>query len=489
MWFTTLYKLRLLTPRGLYFLVGSIRLYGFNMMAMVRFYAKIKPGEIALIEGGENITYLDLFVRCMSQLHKLCADEKFMQVRKIAVVKRNDSGLVITIAVLSCLGKEIVLVNPDIGSKMISAVLKNARIHHGILDEEIVLEETFNKIEISTGSDRESKENSDMKFKKKGQSNITILTSGTTGVNIPVKRKMNPLKFLNPFFDLTKKLNLLEVERLYIGVPICHGYGMAAFTMGLAMGRTIVLDKNFEQEKSKVLIEKSQSDCLVLVPIMIKRLFHQEKGFENVRRVISGGAPLTKTVANTLLQLPEVELFNLYGTSEVGVSFCDKVKLGQSIQIGKPLKGVKYKLDNLANSEGELYVKSAWSQNNRSWIGTGDICAVSDDGNLIWKSRKDEMIISGGENVYPDSLTDFVSEIDGVVGAHTSVIDDEEFGKRLLLFVQVENDSLDAGAIKEIIKNNLPRYLQPKIIKIVDTMPYNELGKIPRSVLQHTSTK
>jgi fatty-acyl-CoA synthase len=111
-------------------------------------------------------------------------------------------------------------------------------------------------------------------------------------------------------------------------------------------------------------------------------------------------------------------------------------------------------------------------------MATGDVGRFDEDGRLFVEGRDDEMIVSGGENVFPAEVEDCLARHDGVVEAAAIGVDDEDFGKRLRAFVVLSDRQLDEDALKEHVKGNLARYKVPREIVVVDELPRNATGKV-----------
>jgi fatty-acyl-CoA synthase len=112
-------------------------------------------------------------------------------------------------------------------------------------------------------------------------------------------------------------------------------------------------------------------------------------------------------------------------------------------------------------------------------MATGDIGRFDDAGRLYVEGRDDEMIVSGGENVYPAEVEDCLVRHPGVVEVAAIGVDDEQFGQRLRAFVVVrDDDTVTADDLREHVKNNLARYKVPRDIEFLDELPRNATGKV-----------
>jgi acyl-CoA synthetase (AMP-forming)/AMP-acid ligase II len=179
-------------------------------------------------------------------------------------------------------------------------------------------------------------------------------------------------------------------------------------------------------------------------------------------------------------------LFNLYGTSEAG--FCimgtpDSLSRKPE-SIGKPVRGVHARIVNESDQEvgekrvGRLCIRSAWTTSRRSWIETGDVAYRDGEGDIFLCGRVDDMIVSGGENVYPIELENVLLQHPDVDSAAVVGIPDAEFGQRLkAVVVPKRAASLDPSALLDWLKSRVARYQMPAVIEFREELPYTAVGK------------
>ena len=158
--------------------------------------------------------------------------------------------------------------------------------------------------------------------------------------------------------------------------------------------------------------------------------------------------------------------------------------------IGKPVRGVRANIIDVkdltcsANNVGRLCIRSAWTTHKGNWIETGDLAYRDLDGDLFLCGRIDDMIVSGGENVYPIELENILiqhPDLDsvGVVG-----IPDREFGQRLKAVVKKKTGStLDKATLLLWLKPRVARHQMPAIVEFRDELPYTALGKLNKKLL------
>src|SRR5262249_16660516 len=134
---------------------------------------------------------------------------------------------------------------------------------------------------------------------------------------------------------------------------------------------------------------------------------------------------------------------------------------------------------------GRLCLRSPWTTSKASWIETGDLAFRDAEGDIFLCGRVDDMIVSGGENVYPIELENVLLQHPDVPGAPVLAIPDAEFGQRLKAVVAVKKGStLDTGALFDWLKPRVARYQMPAVVEFRDELPYTSLGKVDKKALR-----
>ena len=316
-----------------------------------------------------------------------------------------------------------------------------------------------------------------------------VLTGGTTGKFKSAGRKQSITDFLNPLVALLEKMQLHQYKTVYIPTPIYHGYGLAALTVALLLGKEMYFTHGFDTHEACALIKKNKIEVVTLVPIMLTRMLNENPlALQSLQRVLSGGAALSPGLITTTANHLGPRLYNLYGTTEAG--FCvlgtPEDLSNHPTTIGKPIKGVKIRIRS--NQEiGMLEVKSKWVMKSRKnrWVETGDLATMDAKNRIYLKGRSDSMIVSGGENVYPKDLEDALSLHESIETAAVIGVPDAEFGSRLKAFVCVKHhQKMSETEVKQWLKSKIARYQMPVSIEFLERMPLTSLGKINKKVLK-----
>jgi acyl-CoA synthetase (AMP-forming)/AMP-acid ligase II len=292
-----------------------------------------------------------------------------------------------------------------------------------------------------------------------------------------------------------------------VATPIYHGFGMAALVLSVVLGVKIQIMPRFNAEKAVFLIKKHKITLITLVPSMLYKLLDESKNnLESLRCIVSGGAPLPLNLIKTVLQNPDYQLFNLYGTSEAG--FCilaqaDDLKKHPTT-IGRPIIGVKTLILNdkneqvLENEMGRLCLKTRWSiiekstQNglDKNWVETGDLAYKNAENYYFLCGRTDEMMVVGGENVYPITIENVLLEHPAIAQAVVVAQNDTTAGQRPKAFVLLaegmtladEHTPTEADLI-DFLKKRLARFQIPQNIVFVTFFHCTEIGKIDKRKL------
>ena len=254
------------------------------------------------------------------------------------------------------------------------------------------------------------------------------------------------------------------------------------------------VSSRFDAERACSLIEQDKVNVVTLVPLMLQRMLqHDSASLSSLKCIVSGGAALSPALAQETLERIGPNLFNMYGTSEAGVGIIATPEMlrRKPESIGRPIAGVRVRISDASDQvvgEGEtgrLCIRSAWTTSRKSWIETGDLAYCDADGDLFLRGRVDDMIVSGGENVYPIELENVLAQHPDIDSCSVVGIADSEFGQRLKAVVTVNSGiSIDESTLREWLKPRLARHQMPAVIEFRDELPYTALGKLDRKALK-----
>ena len=285
--------------------------------------------------------------------------------------------------------------------------------------------------------------------------------------------------------------------------PMFHALGFLHATIAMMLGTTLVLRRRFKPATVLADIEKNKVTAMVVVPVMLSRILDElektqpKPDLSSLRIVFVSGSQLGAELATRALKDLGPVIYNLYGSTEIAFATIARPK-DLSINpatVGPVVKGVKVKiLDDNGNElpQGEVgrifvgntfpfegYTGGGHKQIIDGLMSSGDV-GYFDEHNLLYVSgRDDEMIVSGGENVFPAEVEDLISGHPEVIEATALGVEDKEWGHRLRAFVvKAEGASVDEDAIKNYVRENLARYKVPREVIFLDELPRNPTGKI-----------
>ncbi len=336
---------------------------------------------------------------------------------------------------------------------------------------------------------------------------VVILTSGTTGT--PKGAQRSQPTNLDPAASFFSKIPLRARERTMIAAPMFHSWGFAHFTLGMALSSTLVLRRKFTEEGTLSAVAQHRCTALAVVPVMLQRIL--ELPPETIDRydvrclkiIAASGSALPGELAVKVMDRFGDVLYNLYGSTEVAwatIATPEELRAAPG-SAGSPPRGTVVKLYDEHGSPvrpgetGRIFVGNEMLFEGYTGGGgkdvidglmaTGDVGHFDEGGRLFVDGRDDEMIVSGGENVFPREVEDLLADHDAIDEAAVIGVDDEQFGQRLKAFVVVTNGK-DAAEddLKAYVKKNLASYKVPREIVFLDELPRNATGKILKRELK-----
>ncbi|MFE3541689.1 acyl-CoA synthetase [Nocardia sp. NPDC059177] len=342
---------------------------------------------------------------------------------------------------------------------------------------------------------------------------MVILTSGTTGTP-----KGAPRDKVSPFASaqFVDRVPLPNNGTMIMAAPIFHGTGLSQFTLGLALGnRVIFQQRKFDPELTLANIVKHQADSLVVVPTMLQRILDLDESVlakyrpRSMKVIFAAGSAIAPDVVTRTLDYFGDTLYNLYGSTECAVM---TVATPEDLRkapttAGKAPVGIRIVLldENrkpitAPNITGTIFVDNGFAfagyTDGRTkemvdgMMSSGDVGHFDADGLLYIDGRDDDMIVSGGENVFPLEVENLIAGRADVFEAAVVGVDDRDYGKRLRAIVVPGPESArDAAEIKEYVRANLARYKVPREVIFVDELPRNATGKLLRKPLIEMSAE
>jgi acyl-CoA synthetase (AMP-forming)/AMP-acid ligase II len=476
------------------------------------------PDEIGIVDELGTLSYRELHERTNALAHAF-SDAGILEGDGVAVMCRNHRGFIEATAAISKLGANALYLNTAFAAPQLTEVVGREKPKAIVYDEEFgdLLSEAAKRRkkfiawhdsddlpyptlgELMAGGDR-----SDVVAPDR-EGRATILTSGTTGSPKGAARA-NP-QSMDPVVSFLSRIPLKARQKVHIAAPLFHSWGFAHFSLGLILGSTYVLRRKFDPEACLAEVARHQCDALVVVPVMMQRILElpedvRGKYVSSLKVVAASGSALPGDMAIKWMDEFGDNLYNLYGSTEVAwASIATPADMRAAPgTAGKPPRGTVVKLYDEERREvppgetgrifvgNELLFEGYTGGGSKDLIGslmaTGDVGRFDDGGRLFVEGRDDEMIVSGGENVFPKEVEDLLSRHDAVAEAAALGVADQDFGQRLRAFVVLqEGKEASEDDLKGYVKENLARYKVPREIVFMDELPRNATGKVVKREL------
>jgi fatty-acyl-CoA synthase len=452
-----------------------------------------------IVDDKKSITYMELFLESNHLADYFYSTLQIQKGAKVAFLCRNNIQFIQSLFAVSRIGGDMYFLNTEMGREQIKHLLRVGKYDVLIYDIEfspLVTMCNFSGVKIN--SNQNFTRDTRTKLPRASNGKMILQTGGTTGKPKEAGHKPSLFNYLDPFLAWIEKLKIREYQTAYIGTPIYHGYGMAVLLLFIPLGKKIVVTSQFEAKRTCHLINKHQIELITVVPVMLDRLLQYNKDkLKSLRCIASGGAKLnTNTIERVFQQFGNV-LYNLYGTSEAGLNIIATPKdlMYFPKTLGRKISGVRFNILDEDNqkvkpgTKGYFAVKNSWSMYhwNAKWIKTGDRGYQDKKGYIFLSGRADEMIISGGENVYPSDLEQILALHPKIEEVVVIGIGDLEFGQRLKAFIKAKE--VTEQEIVNWLKNRIARYQMPKEVVILSELPYTNLGKLDKKKLTHHEFK
>ena len=328
-----------------------------------------------------------------------------------------------------------------------------------------------------------------------------ILTSGTTGT--PKGAQRGQPEGLSTLAALLSRIPRRSHETVMIAAPLFHSWGFLHFMLSLPTAATMVLRPKFDPEETLRLTAEHRARVLVVVPVMMQRILALP---EEVKRrydlsalevTAASGSALPGELATNWMDEFGDNLYNLYGSTEVSwasIATPEDMRAAPGTA-GRPPRGTVIRIvdedgnDVEQGDTGRIFVGNQLAfegytggggkESLGDLLSSGDVGHFDEDGRLFVDGRDDEMIVSGGENVFPREIEDLLSDHESVSEAAAIGVDDEKFGQRLKAFVvKEEGKDVSEEDLKDHVKSNLANYKVPREIVFVEELPRNATGKV-----------
>ncbi|HEY1817337.1 MAG TPA: AMP-binding protein [Kofleriaceae bacterium] len=340
---------------------------------------------------------------------------------------------------------------------------------------------------------------------------VIVYTSGTTGKPKGAARAWRKTGF-ESVADMIHQVDMNADDRHLVTCPLYHSAAPAFVAIMMSLGASIVLQDHFDPEKCLEIIERERITCTLMVPTMFIRLCAlppetlAKYSTRTLRWVMSGAAPLTTEAARRFMDQFGPILWNFYGSTETGLVTLagPSDHVTRPGTIGKAMRGNQIRLldDHGApvkvGAVGELYARnstliSGYHGNDEAtresqrdgFFSVGDVARIDSDGYYYLESRKHDMVISGGVNIYPREIEDHLSTHPAILEAAVVGVPDPEWGESLRAFVVLRpGQSASERDLIEYCKQELADFKRPRKVTFLLELPRNPTGKILKRELR-----
>lgn len=473
------------------------------------------PDRVGLVDELGELTFGELHRRSNALARGLAA----LGVREgdsVAIMCRNHRGFVDASVAVAKLGADLLYLNTAFAGPQLVDVLEREQPAVVVHDEEFTdllgAAHVQQRLVAWADSDRGPTiealidEHDDAELDPpRRHARIVILTSGTTGTPKGAPRNEAGI---DAAVSMLSRLPLRHGWRTHIAAPLFHTWGFAHLALAMLLGSTVVLQRRFDPENALRTVEEHRCQSLVVIPVMLQRILALDEevlarwSLPSLEVVAASGSALPGTLATSWMDHFGDNLYNIYGSTEVAyASIATPQDLREApSSAGRPPYGTVVRIFDEDGREvptgrtGRIFVGNSLLFEGYTGGGTkdmidglmatGDVGRFDDAGRLYVEGRDDEMIVSGGENVFPKEVEDCLAGHEAVAEAAAVGVEDPDYGTRLRAFVARRSDVTE-DELKEHVKTNLARYKVPREIVFLDELPRNATGKVLKRDLAH----
>ena len=471
------------------------------------------PHQTAVVDERRGLTFRELDDRA-NRLANALTELGVGTGTPVGLMCRNHGGLIESMVALAKLGATTLLFNSGLSPAQVSAVVAEQGPALLLADQEFLDREPdlpASTQAVTTWTDDGASGLAELiatgdparRPVPNRPGRTVVMTSGTTSTPKGARRPQP--HGLSEAASLLSVLPLRTGERMMVTAPIFHTWGLAALQLGMALHAELVLERRFDPEQTLRAIAEKRVTTLIAVPVMLQRILDlpaevKARYDTSSLRVVaySGSAMPAGRITQFLDEFGPV-LYGLYGSTEASwaavatpadlaaaPTTAGRPPLGTRIGIldddGRPVPrgGVgQICVGNGMHFEG--YTNGTGTAMFGDLMATGDRGRLDAQGRLHVVGRSDDMIVSGGENVFPRPVEDAIAAMPEVADVAVCGVPDEQFGHRFAAYVVLHDGAaLTTEALVHRLRDELPRFSIPRDVHFLDTLPRNPTGKVLR---------
>lgn len=480
------------------------------------------PDRPGLVDELGTLTWRELDDRCDGFAAALQATPGGAP-KTLGIMCRNHRGFVEAIVAANRIGADVLLLNTSFAGPALAEVVAREGADTVIYDEEFTdiveraLADKTGVTRIVAWTDNPADHDvtiekmidahagqQPMRTRQKGRT--VLLTSGTTGTPKGARMTSGEASALKSILDRTP---WRAEETVVVVAPMFHAWGFSQLIFAASMACTIVTRRKFDPEATLELIDRTGATGLAVVPVMFDRIMdlpadvRKRYSCRSLRFAAASGSRMRPDVVTAFMDEFGDVIINNYNATEAGLiaSATPEDLRAAPDTAGKPAPGTEIRIldqdskDAPTGEVGQIFVRSSTlfegytsgqtKDFHEGFMASGDMGYLDDAGRLFVVGRDDEMIVSGGENVYPIEVEKTLAAHPEVAEASVLGVDDQQYGQRLAAFVVLApGAAATPDLLKQHVRENLANYKVPREIIVLEELPRNSTGKILRNELR-----
>jgi acyl-CoA synthetase (AMP-forming)/AMP-acid ligase II len=470
------------------------------------------PDRAAIVDDHETVTARELYHRVRLLAGVLHA-RGIGPGSTVGLLCRNHAGFVEAAFAVLWVDADLVLLNTDFGAEQLGDVGRREGLDLLVHDAELQRVVTRSGLDVATlvsdghgsGSVRGACDfGHPAPPSRRHTGRLVILTSGTTGTPQGAPRRSQGAGYVGPLSTMLRSIGLRSGDPVMILPPLFHGLGLAYLVIATALGCPVVLRRRFDADDTLLAVERHRVRVLFAVPVMLHRLLdvpHHVRSrldLRSLHAVPSGAAPLNPVLAGRFMDAFGDVLLNMYGSTEIGwatLATAHDLRVAPGT-VGRPLRGVSIRVvdddgrDVPPGDVGRIVVRSPMTAPSgatstrevvEGHVSTGDVGHLDPHGRVFVDGRDDDMIVSGGESVFPREVEDLLHSHPGIRDVMVHGVDDEQHGRRLRAVVVLEDaDGPTPDEVRAYVRDRLARFKVPRDVEVVAELRRSATGKLSR---------
>ena len=498
-------------------MAAAVRRQGLTAMTGTSLAAARRPEGIALVDERGAMTWGELEQRTDALA---AAFASYLDGSgRVGLLARNHRGFVETLVATGKLGADLVLLNTAFSGPQLTELLGRERVDVLVHDQEYAealaglpegaVRVTAWEDEPATGLTVDGLIDEHVGQRPPpptSSPHVVLLTSGTTGA--PKGARRGTGGGAGDLVAILERVPWRAEDTVVVAAPMFHAWGFGCLVLAATMANTVVMRRHFDPEQTLAMAARHRAAGMAVVPVMLERIVALPDAVTRryplpaLRFVTASGSAMEPTALTAFMDTFGDVVYSNYNATEAGmIATATPEDLRHDPRsAGRPVRGCRLRI--LAEDGSELptgevgqiavlnttpfegYTHGDTKDHLDGYMLTGDLGRLDEEGRLRVEGRVDDMIISGGENVYP-------AEVEAVLGNHPDVVEaavigvpDEQFGQRLLGYVVLRDGAgTDTKHLRTHVRDQLANYKVPREIVVLDELPRNASGKVVKKQL------